>query len=59
LEIVREPTGSPFSMYARTIAIRISRYLDLSGASVLIALKLQLPYYDSNSLKRKGQWRDL
>src|SRR6185312_17155459 len=57
-EIVREPTGSPLSMYARTMAIRISRFLDLSGASVLIALRLQLPYYDSNGLKPKGQWRD-
>src|SRR5580658_405 len=57
-EIVRDPTGSPFSMYARTMAIRISRYLDLSGASVLIALRLQLPYYDSNGLKPKGQWID-
>src|ERR1035441_3436613 len=35
-EMVRDPTGSPVSIYARTIEVRISRYLKLSGASVLI-----------------------
>jgi hypothetical protein len=34
--MVREATGSPVSIYARTIELRISRCLFLSGASVLI-----------------------
>src|SRR6266850_3213038 len=36
LESVRDPTGSPVSIYARTIEVRISRYLKFSGASVVI-----------------------
>jgi hypothetical protein len=35
-EMVRDPTGSPVSIYARTIEVRMSWYLKLSGASVLI-----------------------
>src|ERR1700727_2518321 len=57
LEIVREPTGSPVSMYARTMAISISRYLDFSGPSVLIAFGYNSPTTHSNSLKPKGQWQ--
>ena len=43
LEMVRDPTGSPVSIYVRTIVYRISRYRELSGASVLIWRKPQTP----------------
>jgi hypothetical protein len=36
LEMVRDPIGSPVSMYSRTMALRISRCLVLSGTLVLI-----------------------
>src|SRR5437763_16520718 len=54
LEMVREPTGSPVSMYSRPIAFRISRCLDRGGASVFIGHPIHSSTKDSNRLKVTG-----
>jgi hypothetical protein len=51
LEMVRDPMGSPVSMYSRTIELRISRCLVWSGTLVLIDPGLQVLYHDLNRLK--------
>src|ERR1035438_9946478 len=57
-EMVREPTGSPVSMYSRTMEVRISicRVLIAAPLGMMFRTEYSLALH-SNRLKGKGQCR--